>query len=199
MAKSRRKVTWGKSYLRSRGRQWRSYYRKPLSGKRIVGRYQQSMRTMGEALAHPESRIAGQGFPEPGKITFQGQVILDPGDFVRRIRRLTRKLGPEQVCRVAADLAWYLITTARKSPIPRDTGLLSRSGNVEVDVRRMEVIFGFNTPYALDMDVGTSEMPPKSYGSDVGPNLYFTETLRLKTNFVYSEIVRKLDAMARST
>lgn len=189
---------WGKGYLSSRGRQWRSQYRKPLKGKRIVRRQTQAMATLRGAIEHPEERIASQGFPEAGKIVYQGQMILDPGDFTRKIRRLTRKLGPEQVCKVAADMAWYLITCARKAPIPRDTGFLSRSGNVEVNVKRREVIFGFNTPYALDMDLGNADLPPKPYGDDVGPNLYFTETLRRKTNFVYAEIVRKLDAMARS-
>lgn len=133
----------------------------------------------------------------PGYTVFQGQFVVDPGDFLKKIRNLVFRIGPTRATQIVADLAWAMITKMRKSPIPRDTGFLSRSGNVEAIPSQQVVVFGFNTPYALEMDMGTPELPAKPYGNDVGPNLYFSETLKRNSSWLYGEIVRKLDAAAR--
>jgi hypothetical protein len=40
------------------------------------------------------------------------------------------------------------------------------------------VIFGFNKAYASIQDLGGKNLPPKPFGSEIGPNFYFSRTVQ---------------------
>lgn len=90
-------------------------------------------------------------------------------------------------------LALSILADAVNSPIPRDTGALAESGAMEPSGEG-EVTFGFNRKYASIQDLGGSRLPPKSYGSDVGPNFYFSETLRRAGPGVFERITKLIQA-----
>ena len=90
-------------------------------------------------------------------------------------------------------LALSILADAVNSPIPRDTGALAESGAMEPSGEG-EVTFGFNKKYASIQDLGGRKLPPKSYGSDVGPNFYFSETLRLAGPKAFETITKLIQA-----
>lgn len=74
-------------------------------------------------------------------------------------------------------IAEQIVEQSIAAPVPYDTGALSRSGFVMDGERDGEVIFGFNRKYASIQDLGGRKLPPKFYGSEIGPNYYFSRTV----------------------
>jgi len=102
---------------------------------------------------------------------------VDTKGFLQSLAQIEKVYSPEFLDAQLRVLALSIIADAVNSPVPRDTGALAESGSVEAGDKPGEVVFGFNRVYASAQDLGTSKLPPKGYGSDVGPNFYFSETV----------------------
>lgn len=91
-------------------------------------------------------------------------------------------------------LAKSLLFDAINAPIPRDTGALAASGRVEKGPGKGEVTFGFDRKYASAMDLGTVKLPPKPFGSTIGPNFYFSGSLRRAAPGIYARLTALIQA-----
>ena len=100
---------------------------------------------------------------------------VDTKSFMASLSKIEKVYSLEFLDSQLRLLAFEILAEAIKSPIPYDTGALLRSGTVEGGPG--EVIFGFNKPYASIQDLGGTKLPPKGYGSEVGPIFYFSKTV----------------------
>lgn len=113
---------------------------------------------------------------------------VDTRGFERGMAELAKVYDQKLLRRKLKPLAQAIVAEAINSPIPRDTGALAESGFVEDGRRPGEVVFGFNRPYASIQDLGGRNLPPKPYGSPIGPNFYFSRTLARAAPGVYELI-----------
>lgn len=121
---------------------------------------------------------------------------VDIRQLERGLKKLGRTFGLANATRELEVVALAVVGQARRSPVPRDTGALDASGFAVVE-RPGRVRFGFGSnavQYAAVQDLGSEKMPPKPYGSDVGPNRYFSATLqdRIRSGWILNEVARRL-------
>ena len=119
-------------------------------------------------------------------------ITINSKELEESLSEANRVLEPGEVIRHLTTLAEFVLSKSINAPIPKDTGALSRSGQVD-EIERQKgpedkqkggvarVRFGFNIVYAGVQDLGFRDgrMPPKPYGTHKGPNRYFTQTLTL--------------------
>ena len=113
-------------------------------------------------------------------------------DFKRQLSKLTKAVGGDVVLEEAEAVAWELLARAENAPIPRDTGLLASSAFAKIVQAELKVLFGYNREYAAIQDLGGKRLPPKPYGSAVGPNFYFSETLRRNQKWFLEEVAKRV-------
>lgn len=110
--------------------------------------------------------------------------------FLQSLDDLGKAWSPEKLQEKANQVARDLLKKAIDSPIPRDTGALAASGTVVPGPKPGQVTFGFNMPYAVFQDTGTVNLPPKFYGSPIGPNFYFSETIKRFAGEAFAKLAR---------
>ena len=103
---------------------------------------------------------------------------VDTREFEKSIKALQKVWEPKLLTAKVSLLANAIIAESVLAPVPRDKGFLAESGTVQLGEREGSVVFGFNRSYAAVQDLGSKSLPAKPYGSDLGPNKYFSETVR---------------------
>lgn len=117
------------------------------------------------------------------------RVEFDSKDAIRGLDRISKALGDERSWIIARKVAKEMLDKAKAAPVPEETGKLRRSAAVERTDKPGEVRFGFDLIYATVQDRGMTArktrkgkkigpIKKKAYGSDMGPNQYFSFTVR---------------------
>jgi hypothetical protein len=138
-------------------------------------------------------------------------VEFDAREVIKGLKKVEQALNEAAMQKHANIHAKEIIAKAKASPIPHESGDLSKSSQIEPTGTPGETKFGFSARHATVQDQGMREkrtkdgkrigpLRKKPHGSSKGPNQYFSHTVReAKKETMQREVILIQEALQKAT